>query len=172
MTADKQPSADETPETYKELYHTISRHADGVVVPNVGALIGFANAMLERWPDGDVDGGHLHDFAVKFGLLEPHRVAQPCCEENCQCAEYGDFPTTCYRKSAMLSAAPKHSDCVVVPRDYTLVKTETLKWLLGETENENGVWFERPVGAGAFWWRTDLRKAMLPAAPSVKGGGE
>jgi hypothetical protein len=64
------------------------------------------------------------------------------------------------------------ADGVVVPSGYTLVKTATLKWLLGETENENGVWFERPVGAGAFWWRTDLRKAMLSAAPSVKGCGE
>jgi len=64
-------------------------------------LRGFANRIMESWPTGDVDGGDLQEAAEKFGLIEPHQVTEACCE-GCNCAEYGDFPQTCYRKTPLL----------------------------------------------------------------------
>lgn len=47
-------------------------------------------------------------------------------------------------------------DRVSVPVDLRV-----LQWLLGEGEHpETGQSFERPYGAGAFWWRKELRAAM------------
>ena len=67
-------------------------------------LRGFAQAVMEAWPDGDVDGSDLQDFAITWGLLEPVKVDAPC-EENCFCAEYyhlDEFPVTCYRRTKLL----------------------------------------------------------------------
>lgn len=59
-------------------------------------LRGFARAILDGWPEvPQWDGCDLQDIAVKFGLLEARRVTEPC-GENCQCAEWDDFPMDCY----------------------------------------------------------------------------
>lgn len=63
--------------------------------------IGFIRAIMRSWPEGDMDGGELQDVAHQHGILELHAVTEPCRPESesggCQCAEYGHFPTTCYR---------------------------------------------------------------------------
>lgn len=54
------------------------------------------------------------------------------------------------------------------------VREKVLLWLLGECAHpDTGAWFERPEGRkGNFWWRTELREAMLalcPDAPDANG---
>lgn len=72
----------------------------------------FIVKMLSNLPDGDVDGGDLQDTAVECGLLVPTNVTEPC-GEICYCAEYDDFPQTCYRLS------PELQEC-----KYALTKSE------------------------------------------------
>ena len=64
-------------------------------------LRAFACDILDNLPDGGIEGDDLQDLGVKHGLLVPTEVKEPC-GENCYCAEYGDFPMTCYRKSILL----------------------------------------------------------------------
>jgi hypothetical protein len=54
---------------------------------------------------GDIDGGWLQDEAVKHGVLIEVEATEPCIDPeigNCACAEYGDFPMTCYRVNPAL----------------------------------------------------------------------
>lgn len=61
---------------------------------------------LNDWPDGgDIDGFDMQELMTKHGILVEQRMEQPCNVgredfQNCSCAEYGDFPQTCYRKVA------------------------------------------------------------------------
>lgn len=70
-----------------------------------------------------------------------------------------------------LYEADEQAAPVAVPDGYTPVRTETLKWLLGERGDfEPPEWqrseHERIYGrVGSYWWRTHLRDAMLNAAP-------
>ena len=58
---------------------------------------------LSDWPDGgDIDMFDFQDCAERHQLLIPHEVTEPCNvgkeeELSCFCAEFGDFPQTCYR---------------------------------------------------------------------------
>ena len=72
-------------------------------------LRAFANAVMDCWPDGDVDGGFLQEEAIHHGLLAPHEVTEPCNPDGCQCAEYGDFPQICYRRTSILDAVGKET---------------------------------------------------------------
>ena len=54
----------------------------------------------------DLDGGDIQDKAVELGLLEGVKVTESC-GENCNCAEYGDFPLTCFRLSAKAKVLDK-----------------------------------------------------------------
>jgi hypothetical protein len=56
--------------------------------------------------------------------------------------------------------------------DYVLVRKDVIAFLHGEADLD-GKWFERPEGAGPWWWRKILRNATV-AAPSPshdKAGG-
>lgn len=67
-------------------------------------LRGFAQAVMEVWPEGDMDCGDLQDIAVNHGILEPQQMASPC-SESCYCAEYygpDDWPITCYRHTELM----------------------------------------------------------------------
>lgn len=58
---------------------------------------------------GDIDGGWLQDKAVECGVLIEVQATERCIgpdEGNCACAEYGDFPMTCYRLNDALAAHP------------------------------------------------------------------
>lgn len=73
---------------------------------DVAALRGFAQAVMECWPEGDVDGGYLQDMAEKHGLLKTEERTIPC-GENCGCAEFymsGEV-ATCYRGTPLLRGA-------------------------------------------------------------------
>ena len=70
------------------------------------SLRAFAQAVMECWPMGDLDGGTLQDAAVAHGLLVPETRHEPCAE-GCNCAENADaqdwsFGVVCYRKTPLL----------------------------------------------------------------------
>jgi|GEM_PF-6624592 len=69
----------------------------------VAKLRAFANAILEDFPDSCPDGFGIQKLAELHGLLEPVEVTEPCHTECCQCAEVGDFPMDCYRKTKLLT---------------------------------------------------------------------
>lgn len=73
----------------------------------VERLRSFAQAVMECWPMGDLDGSTLQDTAEKYGLLRPETRHEPC-GEGCSCAEYAlpdEFSdgVTCYRKTPLLT---------------------------------------------------------------------
>ena len=60
---------------------------------------GFANKLISIAHDGgDISGGDLQDIALKYGLLEEVKMFCPC-SESCVCAEVGEFPMICLRKT-------------------------------------------------------------------------
>lgn len=59
-------------------------------------LAAFADSMLDEFWDSSLDAFDLQDFGVKSGLLVEVE-AKEACGETCSCAEYGEFPQTCYR---------------------------------------------------------------------------
>lgn len=70
------------------------------------SLRAFAQAVMECWPMGDLDGGTLQDAAVAHGLLVPETRHEPCAE-GCCCAENADAKewtsgVVCYRKTLLL----------------------------------------------------------------------
>lgn len=66
-------------------------------------LRAFANKVMEVRPDYGIDGGELQEHAIEFGLIAPHE-AKEACGEGCNCAQYvSDWPTTCYRPTALLT---------------------------------------------------------------------
>ena len=69
-------------------------------------LRGFAQRVMEAWPEGGLDGLDLQDTAEEFGLLQKVEVAEPC-GKGCSCVEYGaDFPTDCYHRTSLLLPEP------------------------------------------------------------------
>jgi Lar family restriction alleviation protein len=69
-------------------------------------LRAFAQAVMEVWPMGDLDGGDLQEIATKHGMLKPETRNAPC-GEACSCNEYADpyeweDGVVCYRKTALL----------------------------------------------------------------------
>lgn len=68
----------------------------------VTKLRAFAQDVMEDWWEGDLDGGSRQDMAEKHGLIEG-REATEACGEYCRCAEYDDFPQTCYRRTELLT---------------------------------------------------------------------
>lgn len=71
----------------------------------LGALQAFARDVMTSWPEGDVDGGALQDYAEKHGLIVPQEAIESC-GDDCVCADYGQFPMTCYRKTELLTGQP------------------------------------------------------------------
>lgn len=69
----------------------------------------FAQDVMACWPEGDVDGGHLEELAVKHGLLEETQQTHPC-GESCFCRDYYASDEwaggiICYRKTPLLLGA-------------------------------------------------------------------
>lgn len=71
------------------------------------ALRGFAQAVMEDWHEGDLDGGTRQDIAERFGLLRAIERFSPC-GEACGCSEYfteSDWKAgqTCFRATTLLT---------------------------------------------------------------------
>lgn len=62
-------------------------------------LKGFASEILGIiWQYGSsFDGEDIQELALKYNLIKAVTMTEPCCDE-CNCAEFTEFPTTCYRK--------------------------------------------------------------------------
>jgi hypothetical protein len=69
-------------------------------------LRAFAQAVMRGFPETHgVDGFEAQDLAVKYGLLAPVEVTEPC-GEGCACAEFDDDfsgGATCYRRTELLN---------------------------------------------------------------------
>lgn len=65
-----------------------------MIEPAIKALV---HKLAERcWEGGEVDGGDLQEWLSEAGVLVETTVNEPCCD-SCVCADFSDFPTTCYR---------------------------------------------------------------------------
>ncbi len=62
----------------------------------------FAKAIL-ACRSGTLDGCDIEELAIKHGLLMPVRVAAPCNDVSCACAEVGNLPGVCYRATELLN---------------------------------------------------------------------
>ena len=67
------------------------------------ARFGLACLDVSRKNLGDLEGGWVQDKGTELGALTSVEVTEPCCLENCVCAEYG-FPCLCYRDSEATKA--------------------------------------------------------------------
>ncbi len=68
-------------------------------------LRAFVLALFEAcdWPKGgDIDGCQFQDLAEEHGLLEV-RLMRFKCGDECYCNELGALPTSCYRKTSLLT---------------------------------------------------------------------
>ncbi len=63
----------------------------------------FALSLLEASDYNDIDGGDFQDICVKFGVLVPTRVVEPC-GDGCNCE---DFPSTCFKWAKDIIATKK-----------------------------------------------------------------
>lgn len=74
----------------------------------IDALRAFAQAVMDTWPGGDLDGGTLQEIAEKYGMLKPEIRHKPCregcCDENADAQELV-FGVTCYRKTPLLTGS-------------------------------------------------------------------
>lgn len=93
---------------------TLSRDLDRLLL--------FAGTVIREHRNdgyaGDVDGGVLQDALVDAGLLAPVSVDQPC-GETCDCVDYGDFPMTCLRLTALGKQAEARALLPVSPVEPT-----------------------------------------------------
>jgi hypothetical protein len=79
------------------------------VVPNYEQFaIGILRHAREH-AGCDVDGGTIQDMATLHGLLVKVEAKERC-GDSCVCAEFADFPQSCYRYNpAITGAAPRES---------------------------------------------------------------
>ncbi len=58
-----------------------------------------------------------------------------------------------------------HSAPDELPEEVVRVPASTIEWLAGAAPHPvSGLWFERPAGAGAYWWRSVLREDIARLA--------
>jgi len=79
-------------------------------------LVKFGLYIVSVYLDQDrggieIDGFDMQDKLYEFGLLEKVRVTESC-GENCNCEEYGDFPSDCYRFGEEVMARVKNKGLV------------------------------------------------------------
>ena len=72
-------------------------------------LRAFAQAIMEAWPEGGIEGDDLQEIACRHGMLAPEIRHEPC-GEWCNCNCLGDFDSAdwqrgveCYRRTALLT---------------------------------------------------------------------
>lgn len=99
-----------------------------ILQSTTSALRLFAQAIMERWPHGDVDDGDLQGIAVKHGLLSMSAPKAPCDDLKCGCREYYDLDeftkglVECYRKTELLTVDPVVLDLTDPKRRGELLK--------------------------------------------------
>ena len=78
-------------------------------IEDTNKLRAFAQAIMEAWPDGGIEGDDLQEIAVKHGMLAPEIRHEPC-GEWCNCnagvdVDGGEWErgVECYRRTALLT---------------------------------------------------------------------
>lgn len=79
------------------------------LLADTAALRAFAQAVMDTWPGGDIDGGALQEIAENHGILKPETRHEPCrkgccCDENADSQEWA-FGVVCYRKTPLLTGS-------------------------------------------------------------------
>ena len=70
-----------------------------LIQKNYLRLEAFADALLQISFNGqDVCGGDIQEIAVNLEIIEEYGVTGSC-GESCSCAESGEFPANCLRKT-------------------------------------------------------------------------
>lgn len=158
----------------------------------VEALRGFAQKVMEAWPECGLDGLDLEDHAKEFGLIQPTRVEGPC-GEDCACLDAcADWPTDCYHRTPLLTG----SGPWVNPLAAEVEKLRADKERIEEVQNEylRIEPFEMPTPGGddadvgwriythhrqaprlrevACYYADDLRAAIDEAIAARKGEGK
>ena len=77
------------------------------MINDLHKLRSFAQAVMEAWPDGGIEGGDLQEIAEKHGMLAQKTMAAPC-GDGCRCVEYfcsDDWQrgVMCYRRTSLLT---------------------------------------------------------------------
>lgn len=103
MTPCAAHSGDNTP-PFDEFVERYGRKCLQCVVDEAEVLREFAAYILAEFWEGPPDGDMIQDEAVRLGLLRGVTVTEPC-GENCNCAEWDEFPMTCYRKTELVGAS-------------------------------------------------------------------
>ena len=72
-------------------------------------LRAFAQAIMESWPEGGIEGDDLQEIACRHGLLAPEIRHEPC-GEWCNCNSLNGLDSNdwergveCYRRTALLT---------------------------------------------------------------------
>ena len=72
-------------------------------------LRAFAQAIMEAWPEGGIEGDDLQEIACRHGMLAPETRFEPC-GEWCNCnagvdVDGGEWErgVECYRRTALLT---------------------------------------------------------------------
>ena len=93
---------------YKDAYEVASSMAKSYLA-DTNKLRSFAQAIMESWPDGGIEGDDLQEIAVKHGMLAPEIRHEPC-GEWCQCNSMNCLDSDdwkgggdCYRRTALLT---------------------------------------------------------------------
>lgn len=93
-------------------------------------------------------------------MAEAARICRKEAEGYGEIGSYQKSTAALMCEQAIERAAGLPAGVAVVP-----VQLDVIKWLLGEKAHpDTGQWFARPEGKGAFWWRRELRKAMVGSA--------
>ena len=78
-------------------------------IEDTNKLRAFAQAIMEAWPEGGIEGDDLQEIACRHGMLAPEIRHEPC-GEWCNCNCLGDFDSAdwqrgveCYRRTALLT---------------------------------------------------------------------
>ena len=93
---------------YKDAYEVASSLAKSYLA-DTNKLRAFAQAIMEAWPDGGIEGDDLQEIACRHGMLAPEIRHEPC-GEWCQCNGIGGYGgddwqrgVECYRRTALLT---------------------------------------------------------------------
>ena len=92
---------------YKDAYEVASSMAKNYLA-ETKKLRAFAQAIMEAWPEGGIEGDDLQEIAHRHGMLAPEIRHEPC-GEWCNCNSMNSLDSDdwkggveCYRRTALL----------------------------------------------------------------------
>lgn len=87
--------------------HVVCKHKQ----TQIDALRGFAQDIMESWPESGIDGDELERAAIKYELVKMRPCTTPC-KPGCCCTDYYDEEEfaagiPCYRYTKLLKGDEK-----------------------------------------------------------------